>query len=69
MKKSKIIWSGERDDLGQKIPEIKSNVKKEKSALTMTDKEVAQSVDLEVSDFSDDGSDLDELRNIMEGND
>ena len=43
--------------------------KKEKSAHDMTDKEVAQSVDLEVSDFSDDGSDLDELRNIMEGND
>ena len=30
--------------------------KKEKSAHTMTDKEVAQSVDLEVSDFSDDGA-------------
>ena len=67
MKKSKIIWSGERDDLGQKIPEIKSNVKKEeKSAYDMTDEEVAKSVDLEVSDFSDDGSDLDELRDIME---
>ena len=67
MKKSKIIWSGERDDLGQKIPEIKSNVKKEeKSAYDMTDEEVAKSVDLEVSDFSDDGADLDELRDIME---
>ena len=67
MKKSKIIWSGERDDLGQKIPEIKSNVKKEeKSAYDMTDEEVAKSVDLNVSDFSDDGADLDELRDIME---
>ena len=69
MKKSKITWSGEHDDLGQKIPEIKSNVKKGKSAHDMTDKEVAQSVDLEVSDFSDDGADIDELRDIMEGND
>ena len=43
--------------------------KKEKSAYDMTYKEVAQSVDLEVSDFSDDGADIDELRNIMEGND
>jgi len=42
---------------------------KEKSAYDMTDKEVAQSVDLEVSDFSDDGADIDELRDIMEGND
>ena len=69
MKKSKITWSGEYDELGHKIPEIKNNIKKEKSAHDMTDKEVAQSVDLEVSDFSDDGADLDELRNIMEGND
>ena len=41
--------------------------KKEKSAHNMTDKEVAQSVDLEVSDFCDDGADLDELRDIMDG--
>ena len=34
----------------------------------MTDKEVAASVDLETSDFSDDGSDIDELRDILEGN-
>tara|TARA_R100001244_G_scaffold81481_1_gene63531 strand:- start:250 stop:399 length:150 start_codon:yes stop_codon:yes gene_type:complete len=39
-----------------------------KSAYDMTDEEVAKSVDLNVSDFSDDGSDLDELRDIMEGN-
>jgi len=34
----------------------------------MSDKEVAASVDLDVSDFSDDGSDIDELRDIMDGN-
>ena len=34
----------------------------------MSDKEVAASVDLDVSDFSDDGSDIDELRNILDGN-
>ena len=34
----------------------------------MTDKEVAASVDLEVSDFSDDGSDIDELRDILDDN-
>ena len=33
----------------------------------MTDKEVANSVDLEISDFSDDGTDIDELRDIIEG--
>ena len=33
----------------------------------MTDKEVANSVDLEVSDFCDDGADIDELRDIMGG--
>ena len=53
----------------RKENEMDTKKKKEKSAHDMTDKEVAQSVDLEVSDFSDDGSDLDELRNIMEGND
>ena len=34
----------------------------------MTDKEVAASVDLETSDFSDDGADLEELKDILEGN-
>jgi|TARA_E500000331_G_scaffold97549_2_gene94228 hypothetical protein len=34
----------------------------------MSDKEVAASVDLETSDFSDDGSDIDELRDILDGN-
>ena len=48
---------------------METKKKKEKSAYDMTDKEVAQSVDLEVSDFSDDGADIDELRDIMEGND
>jgi len=33
----------------------------------MSDKEVAASVDLDVSDFSDDGSDIDELRDILDG--
>jgi|TARA_R100001463_G_scaffold60021_1_gene112363 hypothetical protein len=33
----------------------------------MSDKEVAASVDLETSDFSDDGSDIDELRDILDG--
>jgi len=37
------------------------------SAHDMTDKEVAASVDLDVSDFSDDGSDIDELRDILDG--
>lgn len=37
------------------------------SAYDMSDEEVAKSVDLDVSDFSDDGADLDELRDIMEG--
>ena len=39
------------------------------SAHDMTDKEVAAYVDLEVSDFSDDGSDIDELRDILDGRD
>ena len=49
---------------------MQEKTKKEiKSAYDMTDEEVAKSVDLDVSDFSDDGADLDELRDIMEGND
>jgi len=44
------------------------NKKEIKSAYDMTDEEVAKSFGLETSDFSDDGSDLDELRDIMEGN-
>ena len=38
-----------------------------KSEKRMTDKQVAKSVDLDVSDFSEDGADIDELRNILEG--
>ena len=38
------------------------------SAHDMSDKEVAASVDLEVSDFDDSGDMLDELRDIMDGN-
>lgn len=42
---------------------------KEKDKIEKTDNEkLANSFGLELSDFSDDGSDLDELRNIMEGN-
>jgi len=37
------------------------------SAHDMSDKEVAASVDLDVSDFSDDGADLEELKDILEG--
>jgi len=39
-----------------------------KSAYDMTDEEVAGSIGHEVSDFNDDGSDLETLRDIMEGN-
>jgi hypothetical protein len=38
------------------------------SAGDMTDKEVAASVDLDVSDFDDSGDMLDELRDILDGN-
>ena len=34
---------------------------------SMTDEEVAKSVDLEVSDFDESGDMLEELRDIMEG--
>ena len=39
------------------------------SAYDLTDEQVAGSIGHEVSDFNDDGSDLDQLRDIMEGND
>ena len=38
------------------------------SAYDMTDEEVAGSIGHELSDFNDDGSDIDTLRDIMEGN-
>ena len=34
----------------------------------LTNEEAAASLDLETSDFSDDGEDLEELKDIMEGN-
>tara|TARA_R100001530_G_scaffold13893_1_gene12706 strand:- start:280 stop:474 length:195 start_codon:yes stop_codon:yes gene_type:complete len=60
----------------EKLSKIIKDINKEnkppdgwkKEDKVMTDKEVAASVDLEVSDFSDDGSDIDELRNILDGN-
>tara|TARA_R110002153_G_scaffold121965_1_gene267740 strand:+ start:486 stop:680 length:195 start_codon:yes stop_codon:yes gene_type:complete len=60
----------------EKLSKIIKDVNKEntppdgwkKEDKIMTDKEVAASVDLEVSDFSDDGSDIDELRDILDGN-
>ena len=42
--------------------------KQSKSAYDMTDEEVAGSVDLNTSDFDDSGDMLDELRDILEGN-
>jgi len=42
--------------------------KQSKSAYDMTDEEVASSVDLNTSDFDDSGDMLDELRDILEGN-
>ena len=60
----------------EKLSQIIKDVNKEnepadgwkKEDKVMTDKEVAASVDLEISDFSDDGSDIDELRDILDGN-
>ena len=60
----------------EKLSQIIKDVNKEnepadgwkKEDKIMTDKEVAASVDLEVSDFSDDGADLEELKDILEGN-
>ena len=59
----------------EKLSKIIKDVNKEnepadgwkKEDKIMTDKEVAASVDLETSDFSDDGSDIDELRDILDG--
>lgn len=61
----------------EKLSKIIKDVNKEnepadgwkKEDKIMTDKEVAASVDLETSDFSDDGSDIDELRDILDGRD
>jgi hypothetical protein len=44
--------------------------KEKKSAYDMTDEEVVKVVDpfLDISDFNDDGSDIETLRDILEGN-
>ena len=50
---------------------MQEKTKKDKpkiSAYDLTDEQVAGSIGHEVSDFNDDGSDLDQLRDIMEGN-
>ena len=60
----------------EKLSKIIKDVNKEntppdgwkKEDKIMSDKEVAASVDLETSDFSDDGADLEELKDILEGN-
>jgi|TARA_Y100000294_G_scaffold157307_1_gene158799 hypothetical protein len=48
-------------------PKNKTKKHAEISAYDLTDEQVAGSIGHEVSDFNDDGSDLDELRDIMEG--
>ena len=58
-----------RDQAGKQSKKAKAKLLREinKDTHIMTDKEVANSVDLEVSDFCDDGTDIDELRDIMGG--
>ena len=56
------------DIIGDKKHMQEKKKKEIKSAYDMTDKEVAKSVDLEVSDFDEGGDMLNELRDIMEGN-
>ena len=53
-------------DINRRANMIKPN--KPKSAYDMTDEEGASSVDLNTSDFDDSGDMLDELRDILEGN-
>ena len=50
------------------MQEKKKKDKPKISAYDLTDEQVAGSIGHEVSDFNDDGSDLDQLRDIMEGN-
>jgi len=52
----------------QQKGEKMTDKEKIKSTYDMTDEEVAKSVDLETSDFDESGDMLDELRDIMEGN-
>ncbi len=60
----------------KKLSEIIKDINKEneppngwKKEDRLTNEEAAASVDLELSDFSDDGADLEELKDIIEGND
>jgi len=60
----------------EKLSQIIKDVNKEnepadgwkKEDKIMTNEEAAASLDLETSDFSDDGADLEELKDILEGN-
>ena len=56
-----------RDQAGKQSKKAKAKLLREinKDTRIMTDKEVANSVDLEVSDFCDDGADINELRDII----
>ena len=68
---SRFTMSGSSRKWHVSIAEWRSKMtdkEKIKSAYDMTDEEVAKSVDLDVSDFDDSGDMLDELRDIMEGN-
>jgi len=58
----------------QKLSKIIKDVNKEnapsdgwKKEDRLTNEEAAASLDLETSDFSDDGADLEELKDILEG--
>ena len=58
----------------KKLREIIKDVNKEneppggwKKEDRLTNEEAAASLDLDVSDFSDDGADLEELKDILEG--
>ena len=58
----------------KKLSEIIKDVNKENEPLggwkkedRLTNEEAAASLDLDVSDFSDDGADLEELKDILEG--
>jgi len=57
---SKKLYTSDED----KMMQDKSLTWSEPTA--MTHKEVAQSLDLELSDFCDDGADLDDLMDMME---
>ena len=54
----------------KKIDDKIEETKSVKSAYDMTDEEVVKVVDpfLDISDFNDDGSDIETLRDILEGN-